>query len=258
MCHMILCEPGATPHSRVLERIAALNNDGHGFAYGHPSCPDIHIERSLNAVSLIAAFLYERARWPHAPMLWHSRARTGGVIRAGNCHPFRLSDGSVLAHNGILFDIALNAPRCDSRIYAEDIHDGSTATLRKFFGRFNKAVILRPDGTREIVNEDGGTWQHGCWYSNMDFLWAYNSSPRETYQRRRELAWAKEVAGRNARHCGVCGAQNTIGTGYAPVQGICMFCRACAGCLNHFRECRCTKTAGEVTAPISREHPDVH
>ena len=108
-----------------------------------------------------------------APAMLHWRLGTGGGISKVNCHPFRIQDGSALAHNGIL-PIQPTRRKSDTRLLAECAIDAQD--LREMLADLTSArnkFALFDASTQEIEihGEEHGTWEDGIWYSNTYWRW---------------------------------------------------------------------------------------
>jgi len=125
MCLLTYFPPGSTVDIGALYNGALFNDDGHGYAIVDRERGRIIVRRAMKADDLITRFAAERAEYPHAPALFHSRFTTHGVTDKSNCHPFALNRDprTVVAHNGILpahVQPVVGDVRSDTRVAAED------------------------------------------------------------------------------------------------------------------------------------------
>ena len=160
----------------MLERAAKNNPDGAGYAYVD----------DFGVVQMVKAASYEEIKeqmsadldnfYERTSFLIHFRIATHGSVCGANSHPFRLSHGGVMIHNGILSIKGLPKGVSDSKYFANNVLSKLpqnwyrtphwTDYMEQCIGTHNKIVCLYPDGFR-ILNEQGGIWKEGIWYSNL-------------------------------------------------------------------------------------------
>jgi hypothetical protein len=129
-----------------------------------------------------AEFLEAYLPWAEHQALIHFRWATHGTRGVKNCHPFWVTDETVMIHNGVLdIDTKTKPKRSDTWHYV----DGVLAPMAKrdpdFFLRpeiaymgsqaisGSKFCFLRRDGQYGIWNEEDGHWESGVWYSNKSY-----------------------------------------------------------------------------------------
>jgi hypothetical protein len=182
MCLLSYFPAGVMPDADALHNGAIFNDDGHGYAIVDPIGNRIIVDRGMVARDMIKSFVETRRRFPDGPALFHSRLATDGWVNLLNTHPFPVGGDprTVLAHNGIMpLRPAKHDPRSDTRIVAEEFIPKAFGTLRRRRARlaferwiqpWNKVVILTVDHRFRdhafILNEEGGIWDDGAWYSN--------------------------------------------------------------------------------------------
>ena len=177
MCMIAWCPAGVPVNQEMLEDGAMVNPDGVGIMWADRG--RLEIRRSLEMKRM---WEFIREVPADTGFAVHCRIATHGGINKRNCHPFKVTPDIYLMHNGILplkdannieSDTALFAKRVlrpilleNSRLYE------STAfinLLRLAGGDYNKFLLLNSDGQVVIVNEKGGFWKEGCWYSSRPF-----------------------------------------------------------------------------------------
>jgi hypothetical protein len=112
----------------------------------------------------------------------HFRWRTHGDMSADNVHPFAVPQTRAwFMHNGVIQQTAAlaTADKSDTRLYVESLAGRAPVTVDpatpcEFWGEVesalgwgNRALVMYEDtGVFYILNEKGGEWIDGCWYSN--------------------------------------------------------------------------------------------
>ncbi len=178
MCLAILTD-GNLPVDNL--KIGLKNNpDSWGIGYSVKNAKsNFAISKGLKANDFVPAFtaaLNDRRRI--SDMLIHFRIRTHGTRSIENAHPFRVSDHSLLIHNGMISNLETTGSESDTArlaaclsVIPEDIlyTNGVFDMLEVIAGYGNKFVLLRRDGSPYIVNESLGHWIAGTWYSNRSY-----------------------------------------------------------------------------------------
>lgn len=181
MCMLTYYPAGmAEVDTEALDNGATWNRDGHGFAIVDGN--RIIVEHNMKPDALIDRFAMLRSKYPDGPALFHSRWGTSGERSTLNCHPFKVTRDTVLAHNGVMrMDLPKGDPRCDTRIVAEEIIEQwdilTTAQREEKFAEWltpaNKVLVLTIDPRYRsnvfLFNEKAGVWDGGIWYSNTDY-----------------------------------------------------------------------------------------
>ena len=178
MCLLIAKPAGVILPKDWAEQCAAAvccNPDGVGFAIHSPGMRRPKTMRSVDMPSARFAEITAENCGPDMEAVIHFRFGTSGGTRKDLCHPFRLRDGSVFAHNGVL---PIPAPPGWSDTYAlADSCNNFTElmlALPTYVGPSNKFAAIHRDGGLEIVGEEHGRWHDGLWYSNeywRDYSW---------------------------------------------------------------------------------------
>ena len=177
MCIAIYKPAGKTISRSRLRRCWDRNPDGGGFAL-----PDgkggITVHKAMTWDEFDQA--WSKDAYSDQPMVIHFRMATHGKVNTHNCHPHRVHDDLVVAHNGIIEAMTPYATEQDSdtvafvnRVLADiptpDIFtDGMTEMLDAFIGS-SKLVFLDGSGRVSIVGESKGLWDGGIWYSNTSY-----------------------------------------------------------------------------------------
>ena len=183
MCLLLVASPNSTPHKKDLE--CASCNNPHGFGYAVITPNGIVTGRGMSAKKIIKEFLSVRKEFPASYAMFHARFATHGVKNEENCHPFKVSEQTYLAHNGILdVEIHTTDRRSDTRVFAEDVLPAmggvsalDDANVWKILSRWSvgsKIVIFTLDPKAKdvcyILNEESGHWDNeGIWWSNTTY-----------------------------------------------------------------------------------------
>jgi hypothetical protein len=190
MCVIVFKPSGVLfPEESILQQCYEANRDGCGFAYIKNLHKDdktrLVIRKNMNFRKHMIDIdeevnrnFIDAAQLTASPWLFHYRIATDGLVNESNCHPFRIDDNHVFAHNGMISNCkpAPKAPESDTRRFNYDIlkllepdmiwSEATQKLMTKFIGH-SKLVFLRSDGEYLIVNEKHGTWKDGLWFSNM-------------------------------------------------------------------------------------------
>lgn len=122
----------------------------------------------------------------------HFRYATHGILNLTNTHPFIVTNGLCMMHNGVMSEFGnLNKDWSDTKNFVEYflkpyieeegigiVQDKDfKADLEKIIGAGNKLLFIDKDFNYSIINEKAGTWREGCWLSNTYSV----ESPYSTY-----------------------------------------------------------------------------
>lgn len=182
MCVILTAKSGQLVSSSDIRDMVAANEDGTGVAWVEGG--KVRVKRWLMAdASEVAAFWADiEARG--LPRMLHARLATHGGVCKELVHPFRLSDGSVLAHNGIITGVHPGKGESDTsafvRMYVEPLivelgadwlRPAVLKALGACIGSYNKLAILTPGGDIRLVNPGSGHWEpSGVWVSNRNWV----------------------------------------------------------------------------------------
>lgn len=170
MCLIIAKSAEARISDEILKEAATRNKDGFGIAIATGT--EILIEKGLHGVEALTLLA---KKYEDKPCLIHFRLATNGNINQYNCHPFRINDDWVMAHNGI-FTIAHGPNESDTAAFARWMRETirpnefpNSIRLRNLFAdvlNSSKLTFMDKFGNFLYVNFDRGTVRDGAWYSN--------------------------------------------------------------------------------------------
>tara|TARA_B100001250_G_scaffold387403_1_gene384752 strand:+ start:4048 stop:4917 length:870 start_codon:yes stop_codon:yes gene_type:complete len=114
-----------------------------------------------------------------SPFLLHFRLATHGEHKGTiNVHPFKVMNGLVFAHNGIINKVDDDKVLSDTQVFNRDVlqklssnflkSDGVKELISSYIGT-SKLAFLNKDGSYDIINESLGHWLDGIWYSNKSY-----------------------------------------------------------------------------------------
>lgn len=177
MCLAIYKPSKVLPDWEALEEGFRSNSHGAGFAVIENGRAEIH-----KGYFKFADF--EKAFRKHADKqaLIHFRLATHGTRDAAMCHPFTVTEETVMIHNGVLpIDTSEDKQKSDTWHYVEYVlkplaerdrdfySDGSIKFLGEAAISGSKFVFLRSDGDWCIWNDSDGHWNGDTWYSNRSY-----------------------------------------------------------------------------------------
>ena len=172
MCLIISSQTGSVPDVDVLRHAFSYNPHGWGVAYHDGRV--VRVEKGMKRSAMLSAM----ERIDGNPYVLHFRYATHGKRNRANTHPFRLSNGVWMAHNGIIRIDTPDKDRSDTAHFA-DLLSGIlsespawfgtadfTQEVETFIGRSNKLAFISPDGEITHAHAGQGVWIDGLWYSN--------------------------------------------------------------------------------------------
>jgi len=179
MCLAIHVPAGQVIAEEYLINAARNNPDGCGYAFTRNGAI---VTRKYDAIeAMLPQYRADSLRHGAAStFLIHFRIATHGAINKRNTHPHAMRDGGTLIHNGMLDIPELPDGESDSRYFAREVVGRLPADwqydtvlvgmVQRYIGAGNKIAMLWPNGASLILNEAGGKWAGGVWYSNTSYL----------------------------------------------------------------------------------------
>lgn len=153
----------------LCEKATRSNADGFGCAVR--TANGIKIFKGMLPIENQVAIISEVG---DSEAMFHWRWGTSGSKDKFNCHPFKIKDGTVFGHNGVMQVPLINGMSDTHSIahIAQDKDDLVARLSKNLSG--NKFVVMPTDADTIIINEKVGTWKGGVWYSNMS--WNYTAT----------------------------------------------------------------------------------
>ena len=178
MCLLILQKEEAKIKEKHLKNAYDNNSDGVGY-----SCiigKKIVTKKFRKYKKFLTNYNYDiNSYGSKSPFLLHFRLATHGTNKGTtNVHPFKVREGLMFAHNGIISDVDKDKELSDTQVFNRDILQNlpksfliETALIKLIEGFIgtSKLAFLNADGSYKILNEDLGSWDGGVWYSNNSY-----------------------------------------------------------------------------------------
>ena len=185
MCVMCALPSGSEITQKEFETCWNSNPDGGGFSYLDENSNFVTV-KSLDYDEFRASWIYHHSKHgKNSPFILHFRAASHGEINVDNCHPFKVNQNYVMAHNGTLNKVPLvkkeGKPdgRSDTKTFVEDYlsvlpsNFNNNNTIRTFLidfiGTNNKLIFLDKRGAFTIYNKSSGIDDNNRWFSNDMF-----------------------------------------------------------------------------------------
>jgi predicted glutamine amidotransferase len=184
MCVIIYKPKDIVLSETTLKNCYDKNPDGCGMAYVN-SKNNIMIEKGLYKFEeFMEKFNSIITEESNPNLIIHFRIKTHGNIDYDNCHPFKISDDIVFAHNGTILGYTP-----DKKSEVSDTILFNVKVLQFFHSIFgvnfldkeevkeivinlingSRLVFLNNKNEVTILNESKGEWKDKCWFSNI--LW---------------------------------------------------------------------------------------
>lgn len=178
MCIAIYKPEGFILTPDTIKESWASNRDGAGFMY--------HENEQLFVVKgLMTLAEFEEAYEPHKTKdcVLHFRIKTHGATDQTNTHPFNIDENLGVVHNGIIsaVDTSTDTTKSDTWHFAQNhlyefrmdnkkffLNPVYKAMIENYIG-YSKLIFMDNMGNVEIMNENKGVWDSGCWFSNTSY-----------------------------------------------------------------------------------------
>lgn len=196
MCIMAAVDSGVELASdEILERCWDRNPHGGGFAYVKGD--KILVYKTLDKNKFIEKIKKHRGDNENAPMIWHMRAASHGLVSLENVHPFKASSGLVFAHNGHISrcDTSKTSKISDTNKFNQIIMTKLPTELitsdvfdwlaRPYIGHSKLLILSAKEGIK-YVGKDRGMIEGKTWYSN-DMYKKYEPKVYNYWNRNRDM-----------------------------------------------------------------------
>lgn len=185
MCIIIVNNKNSVLNEATLRNSFNNNRDGAGFAYCYNN--QVHITKGIFDIDEFIKTYYQIKAISTSDILIHCRISTAGNIDTLNCHPHKVTDKIVMAHNGAkLIDTPANSPVSDTIVFIQKHLQKLTPELlqNEYYKQYlkklslkyttNKLVFLTDAGEVTIINNDLGHYDTELnWYSNDSYSYSF-------------------------------------------------------------------------------------
>lgn len=175
MCLIVYVPEGKSIPRETFKYAGTQNDDGIGVM-SVQGIRKFHGRKKLKRARRYSEWLSGKGV-PHGV---HFRWRTHGDYSVDNIHPFSVPGTHAwLMHNGVIrqTERLATAEKSDTRLYVDSLKAPASvdpAVPSEFWGGVedelgwaNRALVMYQDtGVFYLLNEKGGEWIDGCWYSN--------------------------------------------------------------------------------------------
>lgn len=247
MCVLICTLGSDMPTRKQLENGCQNNPDGAGYVILYED-GTIITNKSLRDLDMIDEYLLNVAKPYVVASMFHARIGTSGGVNDRNCHPFKVTKGTYLAHNGIMncVEVPNGSPDSDTAIFARMFKNmgGVTglnnpdawALWEAALGKGNKVGIITNEPNAPlpliILNEEQGFWDDGknVWFSNAtcEYVWSYKTDLNAVSIMGTKINWEAQDF---KDECPIC-TSSDIGK-----DGMCKFCQCCVVCEKSVCDC---------------------
>ena len=159
------------------------NNNSHGFGVSYIQNDEIKIYKTMDSKKFISNVMDIQSKHSKtSDILIHCRIATSGNTDLKNCHPFKVDNNTVFAHNGVLDCVeptqSMSDTRMFNKVFLKNMQPNflGSRKVREFIGEIinsDKMVFqtINPalDKNTYIINKDLGVEQNGIWFSNSSF-----------------------------------------------------------------------------------------
>ena len=181
MCIIAMIPAGKQINKNTLENMTNNNPDGSGIAWIQDN--KIKTYKTMDNDKFINKALEVQSKFcKESDILIHCRIATSGKTDLDNCHPFKISNDTVFAHNGVLNCVDATDKVSDTRMFNKALLKQlkpeflDNVTTRKLIGeiiRSDKLAFLtvNPKLKRNsyIINRDLGEKENRVWFSNDSY-----------------------------------------------------------------------------------------
>ena len=182
MCLLVHQPQGVQFSDEFLRDVYSSNRDGLGVMFAEGG--RVIVQKTLPADAEAFVDFY-RAHAEGRECIWHARMQTHGDIDLDNCHPYEVTPGVWLAHNGILSTgNGWDARRSDTWHFIRNVVRPAVlgderiildpewqSFLGDLIGASNKFGMMTSRGEAVIINRANGVEFAGAWLSNT-YAWS--------------------------------------------------------------------------------------
>jgi hypothetical protein len=180
MCLLIHHTADGDLSRNMIADIYQRNDDGFGATWVEGR--KVKVIRTLGGPKDIGAIYEKHLRGKECVL--HFRMRTHGAVDMANCHPYRVNDKLVMAHNGVLDIDASVVPEMSDTWHLVEYHlkplldrdpflifqPEFQRMLGGFIGSSNRLAFMHQSGRVIVINRASGIDVRGMWCSNT-YAW---------------------------------------------------------------------------------------
>lgn len=191
MCIIIHKPQGIVLDRQTYENCWSRHKDGAGFMVALDG--KLIMEKGFFSLDeMLAAF----APYESENAVIHFRNGTKGGRTKENCHPFLVTEDIGFVHNGTIHKVDCKEPRYNDTWHFNELimkplvqtypniwaHKTVKYLIEEYIGGINKLAFMNAEGVVRIYNEEKGTRDLGCWFSNTDYksFWGSRGNSNQT------------------------------------------------------------------------------
>ena len=177
MCLLIASKRDSFVDKQKLSNAFDSNRDGVGYAFS--TGEKIIVKKFRKFKKFFKQYETDFSKYKETDFLIHFRLSTHGTSKGlTNVHPFKVNDGMVFAHNGVITNAPQDDILSDTQVFNNFILKNLPTDFLSYkhyrhliegYIDSSKLAFLRVDGTISIINEHLGHWKGGTWFSNSSY-----------------------------------------------------------------------------------------
>lgn len=175
MCLLVVQKPNAKMTNKQIENAWDRNSDGSGYSF----CKDNKIvtKKYMDLNDFKSNLNNDWNSNKDKVFLIHFRYATHGVCDVSNVHPFKVNNGLVFGHNGVINSVEDDNVLSDTQVFNNTIlknlksgflkSDAIKKLISEFIGN-SKLAFLDKNNRYTIINSYLGSWNKdkSIWFSN--------------------------------------------------------------------------------------------
>lgn len=185
MCIAVYKPKGKKITRATLKECWKSNPDGGGYMFANNG--NLRITKGFSSFKEMYKSFRKAENQYDTDFVLHFRIATSGGVSAKMCHPFLITNGLAVVHNGIFSDIVVpkNSVLSDTAIFVQDVlnklpdgwleNKAELFLIKQYCTKNNsKLIFLDSSGESKIINEVDGIWDEGIWFSNSGYKQGYS------------------------------------------------------------------------------------
>lgn len=184
MCVIIHQPPNGHLEKETAKNLWKVNSDGGGFSFIHPGTNKPEVYKDMEFQPFWSKLEHARSTFSKKDFLIHMRIATHGSVCLENTHPFVINPHTVMAHNGVINQVAKDEKLSDTRVFIRDVLPELPPTwldsphlvqmVESFIG-YSKLMFLTSDPNLQkqvyILNKHKGVEKDSMWFSSTAGLY---------------------------------------------------------------------------------------